>query len=131
MKDFLLKGETPIDYQSFYNESGSQNVQNLLSTLEIINHVIEYPMRSMYWLDFTNARHDGIYPKTFKLPSIIDKYFSMSLKEFLTDSVNEKVFKDFEDECLQSCVMLDRDQVFNAHNEALYMYHLTKDKLAE
>ena len=131
MKDFLLKGKTPIDYQSFYNESGSRNVLKLLSALEIINHVIEYPLQSMYWLHFANARHDGIYPKTFKLPSIIDKYFSMPLKEFLTVSVNEKVFKDFEEECLQSCAALDRDQVFTAHNEALYMYHLTKDKLDE
>lgn len=126
MKDFLVNGLSYNDYQSFFNESGRENVIKLLDTLEVINYVLEFPMESAYWLTFINARYDGVYPNMLKFPSLIDKYFPMCFKEFLTTSCDETVFKDFEVECLQSCASLDHEQVYCSHSEILYLYSLTK-----
>ena len=126
MKKFLIDGLSYNDYQSFCNESGRENVIKLLDTLEVINYVLEFPMESTYWLTFINARYDGVHPDMWKFPSLIDKYFPMSFKEFLTTSCDETVFKDFENECLQSCASLDHEQVYSSHNEILYLYSLTK-----
>lgn len=130
MRDFMIDGLPQTLYHSFYNECGRDNVDHLLSSLELIYDVLEDPSKSTFWLEFANARYDGIYSSVFKFPSLIDKYFPMSFTDFLTYPCDVNVFKEFEDECLRSCASLDIDQVYHAHNEALYLYNLTKDRTA-
>ena len=130
MRDLLIDGLPQNLYFSSYNECGSANIDKLLGTLEVINDVLEDPMNSTYWLEFSNAQYDGAVSSVFKFPSLIDKYFPMSYTDFLTYPCDDRIFRDFEDECLQSCAYLDIDQVFHACEEALYVYDLTKDQTA-
>ena len=130
MRDFLIDGLPQTLYHSFYNECGRDNVDYLLSSLELICYVLEDPSKSTFWLEFANARHDGIHSSVFKFPSLIDKYFPMSFIDFLSYPCDVNVFTEFEDECLRSCAKLDIDQVYRARDEALYVYDLTKDRTA-
>lgn len=127
MKDFLIDGLPQNLYYSFYNESGRDNADRLLCSLELIYSVLENPSRSNFWWEYSNARYDGTISSVFKFPSLIDKYFPMSFTDFLIYPCNVNVFKEFEDECLRSCARLDICQVTHAKNEAMYLHHLTKD----
>ena len=127
MRDFLLDGLPLKLYYSFYNDYGRDNIDKLLGSLEVINHVLEDPVNSTWWLDVVNARYDGVNSSVFKFPSLIDKYFPMSFTDFLTYRCSNRIFRDFEDECLQSCASLDVGQVCHAFKEALFVFELTKD----
>lgn len=128
MKEVLINGLSPEEYQAFCNENGRENINSLLRVMEEIDYVCENPMESVYWLSFCNARHDGVQPNTWKFPSIIYKYFPMSFHDFLTVSCDDSVFDSFENECMQSCTTLQPEQVAHAHSEALYLYQINKEQ---
>lgn len=126
MREVLLNGLSPEDYQAFCNENGRRNIANLLRVMDVIDYVCTNPMESVYWMSFDNARCDGVQPSIWKFPSIIDKYFPISFQEFLTVSCNNILFVKFEQECLQSCPHLLPEQVAHAHHEALYLHHINQ-----
>ena len=80
MRDFLLDGLPLKLYYSCCNDYGRDNIDKLLGSLELTNHVLEDPMKSNWWLDVYNARYDGANSSVFRFPSLIDKYFPMSSK---------------------------------------------------
>ena len=126
MTDLLL-GNTNAAYQQVsFDDEGANNVERLLDALEMIVDMLEKPNLSIFWLDIDSARRDGTHPSPFKFPSIIGNHFPMFVKDFLNGNVEESNFVNFENDCLQSCVRLEYEQVSTAYSKMLTLYKLTR-----
>ena len=121
MGGFLINGEFLIMKDGTYKGTGKRNVDKLLDSLECILSTVERPYDSICWLEYQNDMLDGVKPCNDHFPSLIEKYFSMTVNEFLLHNFHERCFLNFEYECLQSCSRLSHEQVQRAYNQMLFL----------
>ena len=92
-----------------------------MDTLEVIQYNVEYPMDSVHAFDIAAARAGGMVPDDIVFSSLLEKYFPMTLEEFLSDSIPNEIFKSFEEECIKQSAALVFDQVQCAYEQTLYL----------
>ena len=122
MKSFLnLDGCYLPESISLMLSSGRRNCEQLTDSLELILSVLDRPMQSTFWLQYSSDRTSGLYPSPKTFPSILDNHFKMKFVDFLRCEFSVKDFENFEEECLQLCALLEFDQVYRSFAQMLYI----------
>lgn len=101
-----------------------ENIDNLLTSLELVKNLIDYPHESDYSEDFFLARSCGIEPNLNTLPHIFKGYFSIPLNDFLTEKYNIELLTEFEEECIKDFPLIDHDQLSHAYSQLLMLYEM-------
>lgn len=117
--DFLINGQYLSAYPFGNVAFGKRNVDKLLTSVETINFVVEYPSESIKWLD---VQFEDNQPCDSTFPNMFQKYFyDMTLDEFLSKHIVDKVFQDFENACIQYCSKLSPEQLESVYRNLMYL----------
>jgi hypothetical protein len=103
------------------SDEGEENLKYLMDSLEVVQYSAEYPMDSVHAFDIAAARAGGMVPDDIVFSTILNKYFPMTLPEFLSDGIPRETFRNFERECLKNCAALVVEQVQDAYEQTMYL----------
>lgn len=88
--------------------------------METVNFVVDYPNESIKWLDFQFQEE---HPSDYTFINLFQKYFNdMTVYEFLSEDISDKVFYNFENECIHSSKKLSPDQLETVYRNLIYLY---------
>lgn len=118
----VLNGKPYEDSALINNDVARVNVDNLLHSLELVLFLVEYPSQSIYYEEFRDARDMGKYPDDVTLPPIFEKYFSIPLNNFLTNTYTLSRLTDFEEECIKTFSSISFDQLYASYQELLILW---------
>lgn len=124
MSSFIIDDDN-LDYK--LNEHGWQNLNNIMTALDDIMYLLDYPEQSNYWLRYDSQRCDGVRPNITAFPDIIRNHFTMSVNTFFSSFLSEDIFDNFLAECYKFCASLSRSQVQLAYNQMLFIYHCNRN----
>ena len=120
----VLNGKSYGESAVINSEVARINVDNLLNSLELVLYLVEYPSRSNYYEEYRDAREMGNHPNAKTLPSIFEKYFSVSLKSFFTFEYDTSSLLDFEEECIKTFSSICYEQIHASYQEILFLWSI-------
>lgn len=123
LMDVLMEGMI-VDLDISKPDLARGNIDSLLTSLERMIHLLDYPHASDYSEEFSFAKLDGLRPDSNMLPHIFKGHFSIPLNEFLTENFDPELLTEFEEECIDNLISIDGDQLGRAYRQLLTLYEM-------
>ena len=99
-------------YDDVCSTNGQTNLTNIISSMETVLYMLEYPLESVFWGNYQHDQLYGVLPNLDAFRNIVLKHFDMGVSSFFQgDEVADEIFNDFTDECCTSSSSLSYSQV--------------------